>query len=405
MGEYERLTSEQLHATLASLEAQKEIDPDAIKRALHELQVHQVELEMQNRELRETQQLLEASRNRYAQLYDVSPVGYTTISDAGIVMEINHTAYELLGRPHTALAGQSFVHWVAGADRARFLHHLHECRQGKATVRTELKLDAGSGVIEVELLSVPDPDIAPIRRFLTVLTSIGERKAVEVALRQSHDKLRQLAAHIESLRESERARIAREIHDELGATLTAIKMDLSWCNKAVTSAKLEAATARLRGAMDMADAAIGSIRRICTELRPSVLDNLGLVAALEWQARTVEDRSGIRCDLVSNANDQDLGLSLERSTALFRIVQEALTNVVRHSGAARVRITLRADARGLSIEVQDDGRGFAPKHAIETGSFGLLGMEERARGVGGHVRIVSAPGNGATVSVYLSREL
>ena len=248
---------------------------------------------------------------------------------------------------------------------------------------------------------MPDPHGGGGSRYLCVITDISEQKAGEEALRQSHEKLRQLTSHIESLRETERTRIAREVHDELGASLTAIKLDLDRCRRAVTSAKLTQAADRLAGAIRVADAAIASIRRICTDLRPSILDNLGLQAAIEWQVRTVEERTGIQCELVTPQGAGDLGLNPERITALFRIVQEALTNVVRHSGASGVHITLQCDAGGVGLEVKDNGRGFVRGQEAQTGSFGLLGMEERVRFLGGRFSIECAPGRGTAVRVYM----
>jgi PAS domain S-box-containing protein len=405
MGEYERLTRDELAATLAGLEAAQLPDSDVLKRALHELQVHQVELEMQNRELRETQQLLEESRDRYAQLYDASPVGYVTLDLAGCLQEVNLSAHRLLAGKRVQVIGRPLIEWVAPSAKPGFLDHMTRCRHGDPRVTTELALKTQRGCHQVELASVPDPQKGKtVPGFLTAIMDISARKAAEEELRQSREKLRQLAFHVEALREADRTRIAREIHDELGAGLTGLKMDLGWCHQAAAAARLDRVADRLAGTIRLADAVIGSIRNICADLRPSMLDNLGMLAALEWLVRSVEEKSGIRCELDTPGGSGDLGLSPDRRTALFRIAQEALSNVARHSGATRARLSLQCDAGGVGLEVRDNGRGFVPGRDAAAPSFGLLGMEERAGVLGGRFRVASAPGQGTTVSVYVPRK-
>ncbi|HEX6829552.1 MAG TPA: PAS domain S-box protein, partial [Burkholderiales bacterium] len=207
MGQYERLSGDQLAATLAALEAEQDIDAGALKRTLHELQVHQVELEMQNRELRETQQLLEESRDRYARLYDASPVGYVTLDLAGCLQEVNSSAQKLLAPKRLQVIGQQLAKWIALADRPKFLAHLTKCRRGGKRVVTELALRPSGGTpVHVLLASVPDPQGRASSRFLTVVMDITERKAAEDEVKQSREQLRRLTSHVESLREADRTR-------------------------------------------------------------------------------------------------------------------------------------------------------------------------------------------------------
>ena len=406
MGQYERLSGDQLAATLAALEAEQDIDAGALKRTLHELQVHQVELEMQNRELRETQQLLEESRDRYAQLYDASPVGYVTLDLAGCLQEANSSAHKLLAQQRLQVIGQPLAKWIALADRPKLLAHLTRCRRGGKRVVTELALQPSGGTpVQVLLSSVPDPQEGGASRFLTAVMDITERKAAEEEVKQSREQLRRLTSHVESLRETDRTRIAREIHDELGAALTAIMMDLGWCEMAIAGRRSKEVLERLGEAKRQADAAIASIRRICTDLRPSVLDHLGLVAALEWLAKSLSESSGIPCEWLNTAGEDDLHLTPDGATLLFRVAQEALTNVVRHSGASRMRVSLYRDPEGIGIEVQDNGRGFVPAHCSATESLGLLGMEERVRFLGGQFTIASVPGQGTAIHAHIPCEV
>lgn len=229
---------------------------------------------------------------------------------------------------------------------------------------------------------------------------IAERKRAEEALRQSNEKLRQLSSHLESVREAERARIAREIHDELGATLTALKMDLSWCVNNPERTKY-CPIDRITEAMTLVDSAIQAVKKIATDLRPSILDHLGLWAAIEWLAQEINDRTGIQCEVVLDPRELASNINHDRATALFRITQEALTNVVRHAQASHVCIHACARQAAIDIEIRDNGRGITAAEIRDAKSWGILGMSERTRFFGGELRIDGAPEKGTTVSIRL----
>jgi signal transduction histidine kinase len=223
---------------------------------------------------------------------------------------------------------------------------------------------------------------------------------IAIERRQLVDELRALSGHIESAREEERTGIAREIHDDLGQALTAIKMDLAWMGRRVAApgdVDREGLAERVRTLTAMTDDAIDRLRRISSDLRPGVLDDLGLVPALEWQAQEFEKRTGLTCVVRTNVSDQE---SFDRglSTAVFRIFQEALTNVVRHAEARFVDVCLEADGAWLRLDVSDDGKGIAPD-AVNPGSLGLLGIRERARSLGGTAKVSAAPSGGTIVSM------
>ncbi|MBS7542148.1 PAS domain-containing sensor histidine kinase [Ancylobacter oerskovii] len=226
---------------------------------------------------------------------------------------------------------------------------------------------------------------------------ITQRKASEDELIASRAELRRLSGAEQKARESERARIARELHDELGQTLTAIKMQLvSLKTRALASP--EAAAAQIDRLIAIVDRSVSDLRRIATELRPLILDELGLPAALEWLTQTVADTAQLPVALDIDAAAQRL--DAEARTAAFRIVQEALTNAVRHGGASRIRVSGRRWRQDFEIEVADDGCGIDPS-ATPGGRLGLAGMRERARLVGGSVEILGIPGRGTTVTVRL----
>jgi PAS domain S-box-containing protein len=223
---------------------------------------------------------------------------------------------------------------------------------------------------------------------------------IAIERRQLIDELRALSGHIESAREEERTGIAREIHDELGQSLTAIKMDLAWIGRRVAApgdVDRGALIERVRALTSMTDDVIDQVRRISSDLRPGVLDDLGLVPALEWQAQEFERRTGLTCVVRTNVSD-DHPFDRALSTAVFRIFQEALTNVVRHAEASAVDVHLETDGPWLRLEVSDDGKGIAAD-AMNPGSLGLLGIRERARRLGGTAKVSAAPSGGTIVSM------
>ena len=222
---------------------------------------------------------------------------------------------------------------------------------------------------------------------------------IEGELRRSRQELRRLAAHLQSVREEEQARIGRELHDELGQSLTALKLDLSWVRRRLAEERRWPAAApiaeKLRSMAELADHTLSSMRRLALELRPAVLDDLGLEAAVEWQVEEFRRRTGIpchlACELAGCRPDEDV------STTIYRVLQESLTNVARHAEASEVKVSLHSDRLGMRLEVADDGRGIDMGRVRETSSLGLLTMYERARACGGKLDLVSRPDHGTRV--------
>jgi signal transduction histidine kinase len=240
-------------------------------------------------------------------------------------------------------------------------------------------------------------ELQNIVKWFGTSTEIEDRKRAEKLLSRSFEQQRALTARLQSVREEERARMAREIHDELGQALTAIKIELASLVNRLPSDQKQA----LRGEsiMELIDGTIHTVRRISTELRPGILDDLGLVAAVEWAAEEFQARTGTKCQI--SLPRADLALDPERATALFRIFQETLTNVARHAHATEVTVRLAYDRRDVSLEVRDNGKGISEEQLTAANSLGLLGMLERALLLGGELTINGVPGKGTTVRVRI----
>jgi signal transduction histidine kinase len=237
-----------------------------------------------------------------------------------------------------------------------------------------------------------------------VMIDITERRQAEEELRRSRQQLSDLSAHVEWAREEERTVIAREVHDELGQALTALKMDVALLATRLRQdpPAVPDALGRLAAMSELVEDTIHRVRRIAHELRPGVLDDLGLDAAIEWAGQDFEARTGIACRVSSGLGERRLPREL--ATAFFRIFQEALTNVARHARARGVGVRLEHRGGRLTLEVTDDGRGIAEEAIGGAKSLGLLGMRERARRLGGDVVIAAARGRGTTVSLSVPYE-
>jgi len=230
------------------------------------------------------------------------------------------------------------------------------------------------------------------------LIDITERKLAEVAIKQSEEQLRNLTTYLQKIGEVERTNIAREIHDELGLGLTVLKIDLSWLRKRLPENEIPLRE-KAETMTQLIDKTIQTVKKISTELRPGLLDDLGLAAAIEWQAEEFQKRTGIQCKVT--IDPMDITFDRDRNTAIYRIFQEALTNVARHARATEVNVSLRQRDGQLELNVRDNGRGITEKELSNTKSFGLIGIRERVKIFGGGHTMKGIPGKGTTVAVKI----
>jgi signal transduction histidine kinase len=242
--------------------------------------------------------------------------------------------------------------------------------------------------------------VPSVHRALREAEERRERITAEERLRQSHAQLRALSIHLQSVREEERIRIAREVHDELGQSLTGLKLQLTWLAGRLPE-NLKLLHTKAHTMADGIDGIIQAVRRIATELRPGLLDTAGLPAALEWQTNEFQKQTGIQCRVTVAI--RDTMLSQDLNTAFFRIFQETLTNIIRHANATKVEVRLIESTEHYILEVKDNGRGISESEIQNTKSIGLIGMTERAALLGGEVRWRGEPGRGTTVSIRIPR--
>jgi PAS domain S-box-containing protein len=278
---------------------------------------------------------------------------------------------------------------------------LDECFQGKV-VRYDCKYRYPErGERDLLISYFPIEGSGGIDRVASILRDVTERKLAEEELQATTEQLRTLSASVQSAREEEGARIAREIHDELGAALTSLRWDLESFDKIISESgdhvQLQVPRDRIEAMLKLIETTISSVRRISSELRPSILDDLGLAEAIEWQAQQFQAQTGIicRCD----CSLENVDLNQQQSTAVFRVFQEALTNILRHSQATRVDVTMKQEAGALVLTISDNGKGITEDEKSGQPSLGLLGMRERVHLVRGKIDITGIEGQGTVITV------
>jgi PAS domain S-box-containing protein len=359
---------------------------------LHELQVHQIELEMQNEDLRQTQHALETSRDRYLDLYEFAPVGYLTLSAEGIIEAINLTGAKLLGVERRQLLRHRFVACVAHEDRDVWLRQFVSVRQHGAPHSVELDMLRGDGtVFQAQLDCAPQKVGACETAILIALADISERKQAETEIAQNRDRLASFAIEQNRAVEAERKRLAREVHDQIGQVFTAIKLIINSLPRETFPSGQEAALAQ---ALDMG---IATTRKITAQLRPPLLDDLGFASAVDHFSKETAKLGNLLIEIDIEAQ---AALDATQALMLFRVLQESFTNILRHASATHVAITGRRDGNRYIFCIEDDGCGFAPTD-MRVGAMGLKNMRERALLLGGYCEASQRPQGGTSVTISL----
>jgi two-component system, NarL family, sensor histidine kinase UhpB len=345
---------------------------------------------------------LRESAERYQRLVELVPDAIW-IEREGRIAFVNRACVQLLG-------AESVVQ-LLGMSPLRFIHPDYHVVAMERRQRLEAGLEAGpriekrivrldGEVRDVEIAEAPFPDEG-VTAIFAVLRDISERKQDERAMLESREQLSRLSAALQVVREEEKARIARELHDELGQALTGLKMDVADILTHLTPGQVDA-IARAGAMKSLIETTVASVRRIATELRPLMLDDLGLVPTIEWLAHDFSKRTGI--DVALAIPDPDFQTAPDLATAIFRVLQESLTNVARHAGASHVDVTLSWTDAAIQLRVRDDGKGMGAETAGGARTLGLLGMRERARMLGGELLIDSVPGAGTSITLIVPRQ-
>jgi PAS domain S-box-containing protein len=333
-----------------------------------------------------------------ADLIDVLPFYVMLVDEHHHILQANAAVRQHLGVDPEAIIGGYCPEVIHGIKEPVNECPLEEALEKGQAVERELLDEASGRWIRSAVYPIPGQKTGEGKVFFHMISDVSDRKRAEGELQASQAVLRDLCAHLESIREEERGRIAREVHDELGQILTSLNIDLSWLSQKMPGDHSEFLE-KTRSMRESLGVALQAVKTISAELRPLVLDTLGLTAALEWQIQELRKRTGLH--LSFSASPSDLVLDKDRSTALFRICQEALTNVIRHAGASSVRLTLALKKDRIVLSIQDNGKGIEPEKVSAQRSFGLIGMRERALHWGGGVTIRGRPGKGTLVRVSL----
>jgi PAS domain S-box-containing protein len=360
-----------------------------------------IELEVQNEDLLQAQILLEKSRSKYADLYDFAPIGYLTADKGGQILEANLTAAAMLGKERSHLLGKILPLFLRESDRRSFRQLLHNCQKRQES-RGEFSFQDNKGdfrTMLVNILVVEDTEGREVRRI--ALTDITELKQTQNALEESREELRQLTERLFTIQELEQQRIARDLHDEMGQTLMALKMQLNAFKRSCQRGK--AVWDEFDQAIDSINGITEQIRSVCRSLRPSALENLGLIGGLRQLLAEFQKHHQIQ---TSEEFEDVSGLFSPRAQiTVYRIFQEGLTNAVRHGKATSVKMAAQKRDGGVFFLCEDDGIGFdlaavRSKDKDKSG-IGLAAMEERVRLLKGSIEITSAQGKGTRLSITL----
>ena len=347
--------------------------------------------------------LLARSEARLRGILDSAMDAVITVDDQQKVVLFNAAAEKMFGCPQEQAMGAPLAWFIPDRFRSAHARHVDDFgatgvtsrRMAGARVVMGLRRNGEEFPIDASISQLTD---GTSRFYTVVLRDVSERMLTLESLARSKEELRELASAASSAREHEQSRIARELHDELAQAMSALKMDLSLIRSSSSGEDVSLAK-RLDRMEAQIDATIAAMRRIAADLRPLTLDDLGLAPAIESLVQDFQRRSGVRCELV--IADPDLELPGAHATAVFRIVQESLTNVGKHAKASNVEVVIGEDPEGIIVAVRDDGVGFAIDGPRKPQSYGLLGVRERAYLLGGQTRIVSAPGKGTEIEVRL----
>lgn len=357
-------------------------------------------LEEMERDLkRKAEAALNESEEKYRGLVERIPDMILLTDLEGRPYYVSPSVTPILGYTPREVIGRLPADFLSPANAAKINGMLSMIRDGMDTEGAEMAISRKDGrVASTEWNGIPVRLDGDIVGFQLICRDHTDRREAEEEIRKSRERLRNLSSHLQTSREQERKRIAREIHDALGQTLTAIKLDIAWLKKQLPKSKKDLID-KTEAVIGLVDATIMTVKRLCSELRPGLLDDLGLFPAMEWLANDFQKRTGIRMQVAEP--NREITMNDDLATSIFRIFQEALTNIARHSHATAVRVSLTQRPKLIELEISDNGIGITREQISHRGSFGLMGMAERAHALGGGFRISGVAGEGTTITVRI----
>ena len=366
------------------------------------------EIEKVNRELlneiaerKYIEEVLRQSRASLSQAQRIAHVGNWDLNIQTNQLDWSDEIYRIFGLSPQQFGAtyEAFLNSVHPDDREFVSKAVADALFENKSYSIDHRIVLPDGTIKIvhERAEVTFGEAGKPARMIGTIQDITDSKRAEDELKESYGQLRKLSAHLQSVREQERTNIAREIHDELGQVLTALKIEVSmFANKLHPDDKLLDKT---KSIIKKIDDTIQSVKRICAELRPAILDHFGLSAAIEWHIEEFENRTGIKCNV--SFEPREIILDQDLTPSVFRIFQEALTNVARHADASEVSVTLRLKDGKIMLEIKDNGKGITKKHFLDSRSFGIMGIRERVNFFGGNVKITGIKDKGTTIMVSI----
>ena len=359
--------------------------------------INRVANEMESRE--QAAEALKESELKYRTLVEATDTGFVILDKRGRVMDANPRYVHLSGHHRLKeIIGRGVEEWTEEKERGKNRAAVRECFRRGFIRGLEITYQDSRGQrtpVEINAAVVKGTE-GP--RIFSLVRNITQRQATELALKASQRQLRDLSEHLQTILEKERKEISRRIHDNLGQQLTALKMDMFWLNQRL-SPDQPALSEKIKSITRLIDVSIQTVQKISRELRPPLLEHLGLTAALEWQLKDLQNRTGLMGSLI--ISPRQLTLDQEDSTLIFRLIQELLTNIIRHAEAKAVKISLKKMGNQVELTVWDDGLGITPDRINDPRSLGLIGLRERVFARGGTIQIRGVPHKGTRIAVEI----
>jgi PAS domain S-box-containing protein len=360
---------------------------------MHELRTYREEVRAQTEQLINTQTLLESSRDDYADLFDFAPVAYVILDRWGMIRAINLAGAAMLGIERARILSMPLRRFLAAEDRKAFLDHMRTCRGERGHNIAEMKIRTEQGQ-QFRAQLITRRSLRADEHGWSYLTTV-----LDLSEREKQQELRNtLLRQLMDAQEQERRRLSRELHDELGQHVTALILGLKQIRQRSNGSHIS-----VEELLEIANKIGVETHRVALNLRPTALDDLGLQAALAHYVEDWSRTSGVRAEFQFTGRTADR-LPSDIETTLYRVVQEALTNVARHAKASRASVIVHRDEKAAHVIIEDDGQGFDASAALTeapAGRLGILGMNERALLAGGSFELESRPGHGTTVFVHL----